>query len=90
MIVDRFIHPFHTRYRLIAIYALLNLAAFSLLRGILLISVWGDVGHTFADVAWIFCAGFMYDMVFNVYFSMFFAFLLLVVPNRFYTDKIFR
>ncbi|MFZ2807080.1 MAG: LTA synthase family protein [Desulfosalsimonadaceae bacterium] len=90
MIINRFTHPFHTRYRLIGIFAALNLAAFFILRGILLISAWGDVGHTFADVAWIFCAGFIYDIVFNVYFSIFFAFLLLVVPNRFYTGKIFR
>ncbi|RJP88132.1 MAG: alkaline phosphatase family protein [Desulfobacteraceae bacterium] len=90
MIIDRLTNPFHTRYRLIAIYALLNLTAFSILRGILMISVWGDVGHSFSDVAWIFFTGFLYDIVFNVYFSTFFAILLLVIPNRFYTGKVFR
>lgn len=88
--IDRLTNPFHTRYRLIGVFALLNLAAFSLLRAVLLISAWDDVGHTLADVAWIFCAGFIYDIVFNIYFSIFFAFLLLAVPNRFYTGKGFR
>lgn len=32
MIIDHLTNPFHSRYRLIAIYALLNLAAFSILR----------------------------------------------------------
>ena len=90
MMIDRLTNPFHTRYRLIGVFALLNLAAFSLLRVVLLISAWDDVGHTFADVVWIFCAGFIYDIVFNIYFSIFFAFLLLAVPNRFYTGKVFR
>ena len=90
MMIDSLTSPFHTRYRLIAIYAMLNLAAFSILRAVLLISAWGDVDHTFAGIIWIFCAGFIYDIVFNIYFSMFFAFLLLAVPNRFYTGKIFR
>ncbi|MDO9265431.1 MAG: LTA synthase family protein, partial [Desulfosalsimonadaceae bacterium] len=59
-------------------------------RGILLISAWGDVDHTFVGIIWIFCAGFIYDIVFNIYFSIFFAVLLLAVPNRFYTGKVFR
>lgn len=88
--IDTLRNLFHTRYRLILIYALLNLAAFSLLRGILLISALGDVPHAFSGIAWIFGVGFLYDIVFNIYFSLFFAFVLLVAPNWFYTGKGFR
>ena len=88
--VEHLISRFQSRYRLILIYMLMSLTAFFLLRVILLISVWSNVEHTLRDVAWIFCVGFMYDTVFNVYFNFFFALLLLIVPNRFYTGSIFR
>jgi len=88
--MERLLNQFQSRYRLILLFAFLNLSAFSILRGILMVSVWGDVDHTIAGLAYIFLAGFAYDLVFNIYFSIFFAFLLLVIPNRFYTGKIFR
>lgn len=90
MIINRLRNLFQTRYRLVLIYALLNLTAFSLLRGILLISEWDDVPHALAGIAWIFGAGFLYDLVFNIYFSLFFALVLFVVPNRVYTGQIIR
>lgn len=85
-VIDRW----SSRYRIILLYAMLNLVAFSVLRGILLICSWGDIEHTFASIAYIFWAGFIYDLVFNMYFCIFFALLLLFIPNRLYTGKIFR
>ena len=84
------IDKWSSRYRIILLYAILNLAAFSVLRGILLICAWGEIEHTFANLAYVFLVGFIYDTVFNLYFCIFFALLLLFIPNRFYAGKIFK
>jgi hypothetical protein len=84
------IDKWSSRYRIILLYAILNLVAFSFLRGILLILSLGNIEHTFANIAYVFWAGFIYDLVFNLYFSLFFALVLLLIPNRFYIGKIFK
>ncbi len=88
--MTRMIDRLASRYSIILLYVMLNLVAFSALRGVLLIHSWGDIEHTFANIAYIFWAGFIYDVVFNLYFCIFFSLLLLCVPNRVYTGKIFK
>ena len=86
----RLIDRMRSRYSIILLFAMLNLAAFSILRFVLLILSWGKIDHTLANIAYIFWAGFIYDAVFNIYFSIFFALLLLFIPNRLYTGSIFK
>ena len=67
----------------------INLLCFTLLRAFLYARSWAVVGPSFPGALHIFGLGFLYDAVFCVYFSAFFAVALLLLPNRVYTGRVF-
>lgn len=79
-----------SRYSTILLACTINLICFTLLRAALYLKSWGVVDHSFAGFLHVFGLGFLYDVVYDIYFSLFFAALLLFLPNRLYTSRVFR
>lgn len=78
-----------SRYGTLLLACGINLLCFTLLRVVLYVRSWGVVDPSFTGTLHVFGLGFLYDVVFCVYFSLFFAVLLLLLPNRVYTSRVF-
>jgi len=78
-----------SRYGTLLLACGINLLCFTLLRAILYVKSWDVVDPSFAGALRVFGLGFFYDTVFCVYFSLFFAVLLLLLPNRVWTSRAF-
>jgi phosphoglycerol transferase MdoB-like AlkP superfamily enzyme len=77
-------------FGMLALFGIVYLTISTLLRFVLLISSWGASGVTFSGLAQIFFVGTFYDAVFCIYFSVFFSFLLLLLPDALYRSKIYK
>lgn len=80
----------NSRFGLMAHLGVLYLMMSTILRLALLISSWSAGTMTFWGLCQIFFMGTIYDMVFCIYFSLFFSFLLLLLPDRIYGSKPYR
>ena len=78
-----------SRCNLILLYSLLNIAVFTVLRLLLFIKSWSEIDNIFTSIPYIFGVGFFYDVLFNLYFSLFFALILLILPDKIYKSKPF-
>lgn len=76
-----------SRYQIILLFASISLAGFALLRTLLLIENWSEIDHSLSTLLYIYGSGFIYDVAFIVYFSLFFAFILLILPQRFFKTR---
>jgi len=85
--MSRFIRVNGSRHQLIFLFAGISLIGFFFLRTALLLSSWSDIDHTVRNLVYIYGAGFTYDLTFVIYFSLFFSFILLVVPNRLFHSR---
>ena len=72
----------NSRHKIIFLFAGIALTGFFLLRCLLLISAWPNLEHSFSNLLYVYGIGFLYDLTFTIYFSLFFSFLLLILPNR--------
>ncbi len=72
----------NSRHQIIFLFAVIALTGFFLLRCLLLVSTWPNLDHSLSNLAYIFGIGLLYDLTFTIYFSLFFSFLLLLIPNR--------
>ena len=68
---------------------MLNISVFTILRLILYIQSLTFIDKFFVYIPYIFGVGFFYDVIFNIYFNLFFAFILLIIPNKIYNSKPF-
>ncbi len=78
-----------SRYGTLLLACGINLFCFTVLRAVLYVRSWGVVDPSFAGALHVFSLGFFYDIAFCVYFSIFFAVLLLLLPNRVWTSRVF-
>ncbi|MFH1156655.1 MAG: sulfatase-like hydrolase/transferase [Pseudomonadota bacterium] len=78
-----------SRYQLIMVFWAVALAAFAILRSMLLVDSWGEIDHSLAHLVRIFVSGFIYDIGFLSYFSLFFALVFLVLPRWLFSSRIF-
>ncbi len=76
-----------SRYQIIFLFAAISLLGFTLLRTFLLIFNWSEIDHTLKSIIYIYGAGFIYDLSFIAYFSLFFAFALLLMPQRLFQSR---
>ena len=79
-----------TRLAIVWPHVLIALAAFAVLRSILLISAWPNLSHTIREGIYIMTAGTLYDLVFLAYFVLPFVLLLLFLPDRIYHSRLNR
>ncbi len=77
-----------SRHRIIFLFAGIALAGFTLLRALLVAANWSEIGHSAKVLLYIFTVGLTYDVAFIIYFSLFFSFILLVLPERFYKSRL--
>ena len=75
------------RHQIIFLFGAISLFGFFLLRNILLISAWPKIEHTLTNLIYIYGIGFLYDLTFTIYFSLFFSYILLVVPNQLFHSR---
>ena len=85
--MDRFIRVNNSRHQLIFLFAGISLSGFFLLRTVLLLSTWPEIDHTISNLIYIYGIGFVYDLTFTIYFSLFFSFILLIAPGRLFHSK---
>jgi len=81
---------FKSRYGIILVYCLLSMVCFTMLRIVFYVGSWNVINHSLLDTLRIFGFGLVYDLVFNVYVALFFALLLLIIPNRVLNSKTFK
>ena len=79
-----------TRFALVFQLAILAVAGFAVFRAVLLIRAWSVVDQALVDWAYIFGLGLVYDMAFISYFAIPFIIILLVLPNRWFTSRVFK
>jgi phosphoglycerol transferase MdoB-like AlkP superfamily enzyme len=77
-----------SRYQVILLFTCISLAGFAFLRTLLLVLNWSDINHSLTTLFYIYGVGFVYDITFIIYFSIFFALVLLVLPRRFFKSRI--
>jgi phosphoglycerol transferase MdoB-like AlkP superfamily enzyme len=83
----------NSRFSLLALFGVTYLSISTLLRLFLFIStagVNGTAGNTFLGLSQIFLVGAFYDGIFCIYCSLFFSFILLVLPNSIFGSRIFK
>ncbi len=85
--MNRFIKVNGSRHQFIFLFAGISLIGFFFLRTALLLSAWSEIDHTFRNLIYIYGAGFIYDLTFVTYFSLFFSFILLIAPNRLFHSR---
>jgi len=76
-----------SRFSIVLLFLLINLATFALLRVALLIKQLADIDASAYQVALAFLIGMVHDLAFFSYLLIPFALYLLVVPNRIYQSK---
>jgi len=79
-----------SRFGVLALFGIVYMAISTLLRIVLLISSWEVSKATFWGLSQIFLVGTFYDVVFCIYFSVFFSFLLLFLPDTLYRSKVYK
>jgi len=80
----------NSRFGLLPLFGIVYLAVSTLLRMSLLASSWEATRTTVWGLCQILFVGALYDVVFYLYFSVFFAFLLLLLPEFVYRSKIYK
>lgn len=85
--MNKFIRVNNSRHQLIFLFAAIGLCGFFLLRTVLLLSAWPEIDHTISNLIYVYGIGFVYDLTFTIYFSLFFSFILLVAPSRLFNNK---
>ena len=85
--MNKFIRVNNSRHQLIFLFAAIGLCGFFLLRTVLLLSAWPEIDHTISNLIYVYGIGFVYDLTFTIYFSLFFSFILLVAPSRLLNNK---
>jgi len=80
----------NSRFALIALVGATYLILSTILRLALLVISWSIGEMTFWGLCQIFFIGTLYDGVFGIYFSLFFSFLLLLLPDSIYRSKPYR
>ncbi len=48
---------------------------------------WSDIDHTLSSLLYVYGSGFVYDVAFIIYFSLFFSFILLILPKWFFKSR---
>ncbi len=76
-----------SRCQIILLFACISLVGFALLRTLLLITNWSEIDHSLSTLLYIYGIGLIYDIAFIVYFSLFFSFILLILPQRFFKSR---
>jgi len=79
-----------TRFAMLFQLTVIVLASFSLLRAFLFIRVWNLIDHTLFEWIYIFGMGFIYDIAFTSHFLIPFVLLLLVLPNKWLNNILFK
>jgi phosphoglycerol transferase MdoB-like AlkP superfamily enzyme len=79
-----------SRFTIVLLFLLINLATFALLRIALLIKQLADIDSSFYQIALAFLLGVVHDLAFFSYLLIPFALYLLVIPNRIYQSKIHK
>lgn len=79
-----------SRYGIILAYGVLSMVCFTLLRAVFYVASWNVINHSLSGTLTIFGVGLIYDLVFNLYVALFFAVLLLIIPNGVLNSQIFR
>lgn len=79
-----------SRSAILLLFGLVYLSTSALLRLALLASSWKLAQPSIADLGQILFVGTLYDCVFYVYFSLFFSFLLLILPHAAYKSKTYK
>jgi phosphoglycerol transferase MdoB-like AlkP superfamily enzyme len=79
-----------SRFTIVLLFLLINLATFALLRVALLIKQLADIDSSFDQIALAFLLGGVHDLAFFSYLLIPFALYLLVIPNRVYQSKIHK
>lgn len=79
-----------TRFSLVYQLVGVALIGFFALRGILFLRAWPFLDHNSFELVYIFFEGSVYDLAFISYFSIPFALLLLILPNRWLGSRLFR
>ncbi|MBU0664743.1 MAG: LTA synthase family protein [Proteobacteria bacterium] len=80
----------NSRFGMLALFGIVYMAISTLLRIVLLISSWEVSKTTFGGLGQIFFIGTFYDVVFCIYVSVFFSFLLLFLPQALYRSKVYK
>lgn len=79
-----------SRFTIVLLFLLINLATFALLRVALLIKQLADIDSSFGQIAQAFLLGVVHDTAFYSYLLIPFVLYLLVLPNRIYQSKIHK
>ena len=74
---------------MILVYCLLSMVCFTLIRAGLYVRSWNVIDHSLLHTLGIFGVGLAYDVIFNLYLSLFFAVLLFMIPNRIFHQAFF-
>jgi phosphoglycerol transferase MdoB-like AlkP superfamily enzyme len=77
-----------SRFAIVFLFMLINLATFAVLRVALLIKQWPDIDSPFHRIILAFLIGMVHDLAFFSYLLIPFVLYLLVFPNRYYRSKI--
>ena len=79
-----------SRFTILGLFLLINLVTFALLRVALLIKQWTDIDTPFYQIVFAFVLGAIHDLAYYSYFLILFTFYLLVIPNRWYQNKLHK
>jgi phosphoglycerol transferase MdoB-like AlkP superfamily enzyme len=67
-----------------------SLLGSGILRSLLLLTTWAEIDHGFGSLVYVYGIGLIYDLSFTLYFALFFAWLLALVPEPLYRTRFFR
>jgi hypothetical protein len=62
-----------SRYNILFLACTINVFCFTILRAVLYAKSWGVMDHSLSNALRVFGLGFLYDLTFSLYFSIFFA-----------------
>ncbi len=79
-----------SRFQLIGLFAIFNITIFTILRAVFFIISIKHIDNGFVAFLFSFFSGFVYDVAFNLYLSLFFALILLLLPERVYKSHMFK
>lgn len=79
-----------SRFSILGLFLLINLVTFALLRVALLCKQWADIDTPFYQIAFAFGMGIIYDLAYYSYFLIPFTLYLLIIPNKWYQNKLHK
>jgi len=88
--MKKFNFNIESRFNLLLMMGLFNVVAFTLLRFVFFIRSWNEIDNGLIAFLFSFPVGFIYDCVFNLYLSLFFSIILLLIPEIIFKSKIFK